>query len=133
MEENWENNGFLYSKHKNWSAAFQVWRGCIHAYPQSSLSQPQHYRHFGLDTSLLWWGRGRFMYCRMLSSILDFCPLVASSTPYLSCDHSDCLQTLPVFPWRGKGLLFENQCIRAITKTSLEIQLDFYLMVFQVR
>ena len=78
-------------------------------------------------------GRGRSVYPRVLSSILDFHPLVASSASSLSCGRLGYLQTLPVFPWRAKELLFENQCVRAVTKTSLEIQLDFGLMVVQVK
>lgn len=46
---------------------------------------------------------GCSMYCRMFNSILDFYPLVASSISYPSCGNPNCLQTLPIFPWRAKG------------------------------
>ena len=131
MEENWENNGSLYSKRKNWSAAFQVLEG-LRAYSRAgflNLSTPDT-----LDWMLLCWGGvGAVCVPEGAEQHPDFHPLVARSASSLSCGHSGYLHMLPVFPRRVRGLLFENQCVRAVTKTSLEIQLDVGLMVVQVK
>lgn len=66
------------------------------------VSQPLHYWHLGMESSLLeegQWGRNPPVHYMIFSNISGHYWADANSTSLSGCFHQKCLQILPNFPW----------------------------------